>query len=595
LTSQAEAPAQAVAPAPPEAPRTRWRLHLLVLLGFVALGLLQCAPLLAHPRSETLAGGSGDISIFLFFLSNTSHSLVHGHVGNVMAMHTLNAPLGVNSMWNTSLLLPAVVLTPVTALAGPLLSLNLIIVLGPALSAWSAYLCAGRFLRGVPARFVTGLLFGFSPGLLAANLGHFHLTLLMFVPPILLLTVDAVTRRRSPRRCGILIGLCVTSQVLIGEEVLALTGVTVAVVLTVLAAQRLRQVADHLRPLIVTTAWLLLTALITAGPFLAVQFFGAQSVSEAVSAPDKIVLDPTGLILPSPGVRSQVSFGLDDVLSTWHLGQSERMGYLGLPLVLLLAGLVVYRRRDLVARTAALSALVLGIFALGFTLHLNGDATGIPMPWKLTDGLPLLGNILPVRWMLMAQLMVALLVGLAIDAVGSFRATRRGQGAAWVVIALCLLPLVPHQSGEGQATHTPAWFTTTGQHRTAPVLVLPLPHPNYPQAMTWSAVAGTRFPIVGGYFIGPHEGGLGGFGPYPIRPTAHLLDLISITNAPVAVSHGVRLRAKADLAYWGTTTVVLGPCAREQLFLSFLTDLLGTPDLTGGVWVWNNANPFTRV
>jgi hypothetical protein len=581
LTSATGVPV--VAAATPEPLRTPWRTHLLVLLGLLVLGLLQCAPLLSHPRSETLAGGGRDISIFLFFLSNTSHSLVHGHLGNVMVMHTLNAPLGVNSMWNTSLLLPGVVLTPVTALAGPILSLNLIIVLGPVLSGWSAYLCSGRFLRRTSARVVTGALFGFSPGLLAANNGHFHLTLLMLVPPILLLTVDAVTRHRPPLLSGVLIGLCVTCQVLIGEEVLALTGGTVAVLLAVLAVQRLSLVREVLRPLLLTTAWVLGTVLLTAGPFLAVQFFGPQSVREAVSAPDTIVLDPTALVVPPPAILSR---GLGLPLDTWDLSDAERMGYLGLPLLLLLAVVAFRGRHDLVTRTAAVSATVLAIFALGFTLHLNGHATGIWMPWKLTDGLPLLGNILPVRWMLMSQLLTALLVGLALDAAGSTRITSRGRAASGAVVALCLLPLIPRTSGPGTSTHTPDWFTTAGQHVTSPVLVVPLPRPASPEAMTWAAVGGTHFPLVGGYFIGPHKDQVGGFGTYPVRPTEHLLDLISATGATLRVSTGVKLRAQADLTYWGTRTVVLGPSTREQPYLAFLSALLGRPERTGGVWVW---------
>jgi hypothetical protein len=366
--------------------------------------------------------------------------------------------------------------------------------------------------------------------------------------------------------------------------------VTVLVLLAVLAAQRARQVRDVVRPLLRTTAWILGTTLLTAGPFLAVQFFGPQSVREAVSAPDELVLDPTSLVLPSPGVLNQHS-GLSGVLSTWHLATSERMGYLGLPVLLLLAVLVVRNRRDLVTRTAALCALVLGVFALGFTLHLNGHATGIPMPWKLTDGLPLLGNILPVRWMLIAQLMVALLVGIAVDTVGSLKLTPRGRGAAWAVVALSVLPLLPRMSSMGSPTNTPEWFTTEGQHVSTPVLVVPLPHPSYAQAMTWSAVAGTRFPIVGGYFIGPHKDGIGGFGSYPTRPTEHALDLMSITLLPVRVSKGVRLRAQADFRYWGTRTVVLGPTPRQQLYLDFFTALLGAPEQTGGVYIWRDANP----
>ena len=36
----------------------------------------------------------------------------------------MNAPHGINLMWNTSLLLPGVLMTPVTLLAGPQTSLT---------------------------------------------------------------------------------------------------------------------------------------------------------------------------------------------------------------------------------------------------------------------------------------------------------------------------------------------------------------------------------------------------------------------------------------------------------------------------------------
>ena len=569
----------------------KWWLHALVLLGFLVVGLTHTRPMLHDPLHQTIDGGNRDPAIFLFFLSNTSHALVHGHLKAVLVTHMLNAPAGVNALWNTSLLLPGIVLTPVTALAGPVLSLNLLIVLGPVLSAWSAYLCSGRFLTRTSARIATGLVFGFSPALMAANLGHFHLTLLMFVPPILLLAVDAATGRRSPALCGVLIGVGVTCQVLIGEEVLALTGVTVGTLLVVLAAQRWRLIQQRLRPFLLTAATTGLTTLVVAGPFLAVQFFGPQKVSQAVSAPDTYVLDPASLLLPNTVVRFKHN-GLTHLLTTSPLNGSESMGYLGWPLLVLITVLVVVRRRDVVVRTTAIMAVLLATYALGFTLHLDGHRTGIPMPWKLTDGLPLLGNLLPVRWMLVVDLMMALLVGLAIDSVRSERASRLGQLAVLGVVALSLLPLYPVLASRASPTNTPSWFTTAGPHVTGSVLVVPTPHPRDARAMTWSAVAGTKFPIVGGYFIGPSKDGRGGFYPYPVRPIAHLLDLIAVTGSTVKATPDMRLAARADFTYWNTHTVVLAACNREDQYRVFLSTLLGrAPERSGGVWVWTNIDP----
>lgn len=574
---------------PPPVPlRGRSRLHLLVLLGYLTLGLAHAVPLLHDPVHRTLGAGRGDAALFLWFLSNTSTALVHGHGHGLLVTHSLNAPLGVNMMWNGSLLLPGMLLAPVTALAGPVLSLNLIIVLSPVLSAWSAYLCCGRFLAKASSRVVTGLVFGFSPALLAAALGHFHLTLLVLVPPLMLFTVDAVTGHRGPGRSGLLIGLLVACQILIGEEVLALTAVAIVVLLLVLAAQRPRQVRARVLPLALTSAVAAATTLVVAGYPLYVQFFGEQHLHGDVQVHDKIVLDPAQLVVPTviPVLQRNLLGGLVHVT---RLNAAENMGYLGAPLLVLLAVVLWVRRRDLVARTAGLTALVLGVLALGYTLHLAGNHTGIPMPWKLSASIPVVGSVLPVRWMLLIDLLVALLVGLALESLPP-----RGQRRRLCVtlVLLSLVSLLPHETGAASPTQTPSFFTSEGPRLRGLTLVLPLPTPSNDSAMTWAAEAGTRFPILGGYFIGPQRGGQGGFGTFPRRLTEQVFLQLAFNGQPVTINATSRAHARDDFAYWQVRTVVLGPNRSEQVLLSFLTTLLHrAPERTGGVWLWRDIDP----
>jgi hypothetical protein len=155
-----------------------------------------------------------------------------------------------------------------------------------------------------------------------------------------------------------------------------------------------------------------------------------------------------------------------------------------------------------------------------------------------------------------------------------------------------LLPVVPRVTGEGVATDTPAWFTSSeAAAQRDPVLVVPMPNQFTSYPMTWVAMGGARFPIPGGYFIGPHRGGAGSFGAYPHRPTDHLLQIIELRGFTLRVTPGMRAKAAEDLAHWGTRTIVLGPCAHEDVYEQFLTDLVGRPpESTGGVKVWRDVD-----
>jgi hypothetical protein len=118
----------------------------LVLLVFLGLAVWMFAPAWSSPTDTTLEGGDGDPAIFMWFLRWVPFALEHGH--DPLLTHRLNYPDGVNLMWNTSLPLLGLLLAPVTVTLGPVLSLNLLLVLGYALSAWCAYLAIRRFAPG---------------------------------------------------------------------------------------------------------------------------------------------------------------------------------------------------------------------------------------------------------------------------------------------------------------------------------------------------------------------------------------------------------------------------------------------------------------
>ena len=80
---------------------------------------------------------------------------------------------------------------PLTWLANPVVSFNVLTLLAPALSAWTAFLLARYLTRDRFASFIGGYLFGFSSYELGQLLGHLHMDLIFIVPLLLLFALLA--------------------------------------------------------------------------------------------------------------------------------------------------------------------------------------------------------------------------------------------------------------------------------------------------------------------------------------------------------------------------------------------------------------------
>src|SRR5919199_3290257 len=161
----------------------RWAASGAALLFYTALAFLLFWQVWTSPGHRSL-GSSADPEQTMWFLGWTRFALSHQY--NPLFSDFLDYPHGVNLMWNTSVLLPGALLAPVTAWQGPVVAYNLLITLSLPLSAWCAYLAIGRWVQSRTAAVVGGLLYGFSPYMMAQALAHPHMTL-AFAPPLVLL------------------------------------------------------------------------------------------------------------------------------------------------------------------------------------------------------------------------------------------------------------------------------------------------------------------------------------------------------------------------------------------------------------------------
>ena len=188
------------------------------------------------PASRAQVGDLADVDQFTWFMRNSATAVAHGGLPALITT-AMNPPHGINLMWNTSFLLPGVLLSPVTLLAGPQVSLSVALTAGFALSAASLFWVLRRWGASVSASALGGALYGFSPALLDSGIGHYHMQFAVLPPLIVDAVLRILTGRGSAVRNGISLGLLTVAQLFIGEEMLIDTAIAVAVLVGGAAGQ----------------------------------------------------------------------------------------------------------------------------------------------------------------------------------------------------------------------------------------------------------------------------------------------------------------------------------------------------------------------
>ncbi|MGH7761614.1 MAG: hypothetical protein ACREOY_09395 [Candidatus Dormibacteraceae bacterium] len=551
---------------------TRRRVQWIALAAYSVLAVAVFSTTWIDPAGRWI-GSPKDPRLFIWYLGWIPHALSHGL--NPLFTDYLSYPPGVNLMWNTSMLFPAVLLWPVTAAFGPVVSYNVLVSGGIALSAWCGFLAARRFIdRDLPS-FLAGLLYGFSPGMLAQALGHPHVVVALFPPVALLLGHEVLVRRRlNPVFAGTMAGVAAGLQLLTGEELLAGTLVIAACGVALLALTHRDQVWTSLPYVAKAAAAALVVFAVLAAYPLGFQFLGPQRVSGSVQVPDVYVSDLLAFFLPSNLIHFTGNAGENDA-------------YVGLPiLALFVAGLMLGWREPRI-RWSGLMAFIVAVLSLGPHLHVDGIITPIWLPWTVVAGLPLMGSALPGRLMTIGFLGTGIVVAYACGR--ALTATRPWQ-IATVVLLLAGAAVVPPVPYPSVAATAPAFFKPGGGVEMIPsgsvVLVTPFSSKESTDAMYWQAVAHYRFRMPEGdaFTPGPY------LGPHPsiLQSTLDRLD----AGRPVAMTAGVRAMALAGIKSFGASTIVAGPSPGQPAIVEFLTELEGSPPVDdGGVKVWWSVSP----
>jgi hypothetical protein len=547
----------------------------------------------------------------------------------------MNAPSGINLMWNTAMLLPGVLLAPVTGLAGPQASLTVITTVGFAGSATALFLVLRRWDLSLPAAALAGAVYGFSPALLQTARSHYNLELAI-LPPLIVSAcarlmvgprLPAYRPGRAPLRwlgrlpawlpTGAWLGLLLAAQIFVMEETALTTALTCVLIVLVLAISRPQAAIERLRPAAAGLAIAVVVALALSGPALWTQFHGPLTVHGSSHPLDVYVNGLTSFVTPQGSLVFHTAASAAAAARS-KAGLAEYLGYLGWPLIAALAVAAVVTWRRLAGRVAAVTLVVLCVLSLGgHPLITHTYYRTIDLPWYWIEKVPVIAAILTDRLSIVADGAAATLLAVGIDEVrtrlAGHRFARLAQPAVLAVAVICCLPLLPRPLPDARVTPLPeGWSTVFAGLHLAPdsrVLVLPFPRPSETLPLRWVADSAKPPVMTGGYFVGPGKGGQARLGPQMSPRLPEYLNYLWSEGVPNGSPYRTQARiaagewrglseqgwsvphpsaALAAMASWRPQTVVADAKVSSPLG-KYLVKLLGPPSVqVADLIAWQN-------
>ena len=465
--------------------RALWPLGLYALLSLGMFAL----PVAAHPLHTIIAADEIDSSQFMWFYGWWPHALLHGW--NPLITHEVFVPEGFNLAWATSVPLPSVVMAPVTLAFGPVLTWNLIQVAMPALNAWTGYLLCRHVTGRTAPALVGGYVFGFSSYVLLHLTGGPNAGLVALVPLFVLLALRRLDGSLSARRFVAWTAVAAVAQFLISPEVLATSAMFGAVALAAGYA-----LLPSLRPRLASLTRQAIGALgiaaLVLSPFLLVFLFGRHYPPGATSFAASLA----NFVLPPSLVEITHLFSLD-------FEHTSELTYVGVPLVVVIGAFAWQERRDRRRMIVVICLVAAAILSMGDELAIRGagldeppNGIGVPLPWALFDGLPLVRHVTPGRLALFVALPAAMILSMWLARGG------RGRWALGALVVVFLIPNVGNARWKTPISDPP--FFADGDYRSlldADDRVLTIPA--WGANERWQADAGFDFRLAGGYLGNP--------------------------------------------------------------------------------------------
>ena len=590
-------------------PGLRWDIG--AVIGFLA-GAFYLTSRLWRDLSHARGTNAPDQAQFEWMLAHGAR--VVRHLDYPFASTRMNAPDGVNLMANTSILGLSVPLSPLTLLFGPHTTFAVLLTTAYAATAIAWYYVLSRHVVACPGAALVGAAFcAFAPGMVSHGNGHPNIVA-QFLVPFIVWRALTLGRSGRPVREGTVLGLLVTWQAFINEEILLLAAVGVGVFIAIVGLFR----RGYRRRTVPFLASLGIAALISGALLsypLWVQFTGPGTY-RGLSAN----IQQYGANLASYPAFSRLSWaGSERTVRGLAQNPTEENSFLGWPSLILVGAVVTFLSRRVIALAVAGTGAIFAICSLGPVVKWRSTGLGSG-PWAALNSLPILDTVVPTRFALATVPITGVLLAMGWDQwrqrgqpqgrsgvgrEGGWGLNRLGRSMRNVSYALvpaafaaALLPAAPRPLPVVHQARTPAVLLNgelaeylTGNRS---VVFVPPPQSRYPEPLAWAAEAGLSFRMSRGYFLGPASGSDEPDGPKhsifsaPPRPTSSLLMAVHDRTWTPKVTQRMRDQAVADMRYWRAGVVVLVPGRHTGPLLRTTTGLLGIePQWTDGAWLWD--------
>lgn len=444
------------------------------------------------PGDRVVGDGGADKSIFMWAFEWWPYAIAK--LEDPLDANVVWMPHNIDLAWVADVPLASVAAWPLTYLAGPVVTYNVLALAAPAVSAWTAFLLCRRVTAGMLPSLFGGFTFGFSSYQIGQTVGHLHLTLVFLIPLCALVVLDRYEERVSRRRAICLLAAALLAQLLLSTELFALlllSGATYAIVVLwrFQSAQRARA-----RAVMVEVAIAVVAALTIASPYLLHAF--ASREAQPVRSPTAESADILNLVVPTRRTMLRPP-GSESVTQRFTATGAERGAYLGIPLIAILALFASQRPLSRVRQSLLFGAAALALASLGPRVHVAGHVVGVGPWWPLAK-LPISDGALPVRMSVFVSLLVSLCCALWLADRGDHPLAR------WLLAGIAVVALLPTFSGRLWVAEVPrsSYFSNARYtHHIAPgETALVLPYGPGGWSLLWQAEAGFRMRLVGGHF-----------------------------------------------------------------------------------------------
>jgi len=458
----------------------RWPL---VFAFFLAVAVVQTWPLALH-MSDHVIGWQGDSYVMWWNLDWVKHSLLN--LSNPFHTDVLFAPQGTDLYLHTLNPVNAVLAMPLLlATNNVLLSWNVLILIYIALSETGGYALCHHVTKDRWASLFGGFVFAFAPHvMMQMSASHQNIAATWPIPFFALCLLRFFeTRSKRDLMFAAVLGALMTWNWL---EFAIDAGLLGAVMFCFWAAIKIHRgerdsVVSMVRSLLPGVAlWAVLSAPILILTALAISS-GDYTVTSYAGEANYYSPDVSAFFIPSP------LWGPGEHPNNYLVPYSTRAGgiettmYLGFAPLLLAVVAIGYRHRSRLRMSITFWSIVFAFFALlalGPQLHLLAVDFPIPMPFKLLQLVPLVGERrVPGRMIIVGMLALGVLATIGISALAARYSPRlKNAGPIFVCVALAVLFLEYWNSPVGLASYNvpPIYEQIAAEDGQFAVLDLPL-------------------------------------------------------------------------------------------------------------------------